>query len=404
MRSRLAPTGFVEGYQYHLTSTIGALYPPAWDELCVSADADVMLTRRFLQVLEDAPPFASATRYLAVWNPAASHYRAAAVVTLLSLDLVALAGRRLRRAVALVRRLFPSFLLVNAAFCGLSVSLGQSGVLMCPGADGHDESDERRAMRALDRLVQTIAHGEHARLVVYQDLAPRDETRLLELERRGYRRLANLPAHTFPTRFRDFDEYRGQLRANYRKIVRRSQRKFRAAGVTLDRLADPARIQAEYTDETHRLYQAVLERAEYQYEVLTTGFFHTLALAFPGELTCLLARAPTGEVIGFLWSLLVGGRYYGLYMGMDYDWNARCDLYFNLVYAELDYALRSGARTIDLGQTADRFKARLGSEAESRTFCIRGRGALLSPLLRATLPLLEPGPRPASALHVFRDL
>jgi predicted N-acyltransferase len=400
MRFRLASTRFIEGYQYHFTSTIGALYPPAWDKLCVSSEADVMLTRRFLKVLEDVRLFASATRYFAVWDPATSHYRAAVVVTLLPLDLVALAGRHVRRAVALLRRLFPSFLLVNAAFCGLSVSLGQSGVLAPPGADDHDE---RRAMRALDQLVQSVARAERARLVVYQDLAPRDETRLLELERRGYRRVANLPTHTFPTRFRDFDEYLGQLRANYRKIIRRSQRKFHAAGVTLDRLADPARIQAEYTDETHRLYHAVVDRAEYQYEVVTTSFFHALALAFPGELTCLLARAPSGEVIGFLWSLLVDGRYYGLYSGMDYDWNARCDLYFNLMYAELDYALRSGARTIDLGQTADRFKSRLGSEEESRTLCIRGRGALLSPLLRATLPLLAPASRPAPALHVFRD-
>ena len=146
----------------------------------------------------------------------------------------------------------------------------------------------------------------------------------------------------------------------------------------------------------------MVAKAEYQYEVLSTETFHALARAFPGELTLLLARAPSGEVIGYLWSLFVAGRYCVLYAGLDYEWNARCELYFNLMYAELAHALDCGARRIELGQTADGFKARLGCEAEPRTHCLRARGAAPSLVLRAILPLLAPQSPPAPALRVFR--
>jgi hypothetical protein len=136
--------------------------------------------------------------------------------------------------------------------------------------------------------------------------------------------------------------------------------------------------------------------------VLSKETFHALARAFPGEVTLLLACAPSGEVIGYSWSLFVQGHCCALYVGLDYEWNARCALYFHLAYAEMAYALDRDAHRIELGQTADSFKARLGCEAEARTLCLRARGALPSLALRAVLPLLAPQSPRALALRVFR--
>jgi predicted N-acyltransferase len=214
--------------------------------------------------------------------------------------------------------------------------------------------------------------------------------------------LPTLPTHRFPPIFRDFEEYSQEVRAGYRRAIRLTQRKLRDAGVTLERVEDPDELIARYGKAEHRLYRAVEERAAYKFEVVSTRFFHSLARAWPGGLTCTFARAPSGEVIGFLWSLLVAGRFHTLYVGLDYRWNARCDLYFNLFYADLDYALRRGATSIDLGQTADVFKSRLGAWQEPLFLCFRARRPVLAQALRLALPLLTPAAVPAPVYHVFR--
>jgi hypothetical protein len=142
MRLESAPpdisAGIMEGFRFRIVSSIDAVSPASWDELCASADADPMLTRRFLRALEDAPPITGVTRYLLLTDLGASGsatYSAAAVVTLLSFDLSLLAGPRVRRVVSALRRIFPTLLHVRVAACALGVSTGQSGLLVRPDVD-----------------------------------------------------------------------------------------------------------------------------------------------------------------------------------------------------------------------------------------------------------------------------
>jgi predicted N-acyltransferase len=385
------------GYFYRVTSTITRVDPAAWDELCASAGAGAMHSRRYLQVIEDERLFDGEQRYITLSMPGSSQLLAAAICTILPIDLVSLADEPIRRVVGTIRKLVPSFLRVKAAFCGIPVGLGQSSVLIRNGAD------ETRLLRALDRLLHGIAHLARAAIVLYQDFGPQDELRLKRLETRGYLRVRSLPYYTFPAQYHDFNAYLQSLRAVYRSSMRRSQRKLRDVGVTLERVSDASRLLELYSDEAHQLYLAVEAKAEYQFEIVTKHFFYALARAFPTDLTCVFGRAPSGEIIGFLWSLIVDKRYHGLYIGLDYHWSERSDLYFNLIYADMEYALRQGANRIDIGPTADRFKARLGGDKEPRYLAVRARHALLAGLLRCTLPWLTTPVDQVQAFRVFRD-
>ena len=51
------------------------------------------------------------------------------------------------------------------------------------------------------------------------------------------------------------------------------------------------------------------------------------------------------------------------YAGLDYRLNHEFDLYFNLMYTGLDRAFRKGVATINVGQTAAAFKARIGCDS-----------------------------------------
>jgi hypothetical protein len=84
-----------------------------------------------------------------------------------------------------------------------------------------------------------------------------------------------------------------------------------------------------------------------------------------------------------------------LFLGLDYDVNAQSELYFNLCYKELDFAMRHGTQTIFMGQTADVFKSRLRCCHRPLCFFVKLRGRL-GFLLRWFAHLLFPPPKPAS--------
>jgi Acetyltransferase (GNAT) domain len=97
------------------------------------------------------------------------------------------------------------------------------------------------------------------------------------------------------------------------------------------------------------------------------------------ELVTIIKEA---RIIAIGWCLIAGSAFHLMYAGLDYQLNRELDLYFNLMYAALDRALRSGATKIHVGQTASAFKARLGCHAEPLYGYIKGRGLLMWPLVR----------------------
>ena len=71
------------------------------------------------------------------------------------------------------------------------------------------------------------------------------------------------------------------------------------------------------------------------------------------------------RVAAFNWHLIHGEVYYLLFAGLDYDLNPSLDLYFDLMYAEMDPAFARRGEGLVFGQTADDFKVRLGCRPES---------------------------------------
>jgi hypothetical protein len=109
------------------------------------------------------------------------------------------------------------------------------------------------------------------------------------------------------------------------------------------------------------------------------------------------------RLIAFAWGLASASEQHGLFLGIDYEHNSACDLYFNVVYQFLDYAFRRGSKHISLGQTADAFKTRLGCSGSARHIYARGAGWLLSWVLPRCAGSLSP-PRPIMpANDVFKD-
>jgi hypothetical protein len=92
-----------------------------------------------------------------------------------------------------------------------------------------------------------------------------------------------------------------------------------------------------------------------------------------------------------------------MYGGLDYRLNREFDLYFNLLYALLDRGLQKRGATIVFGIGADTSKARLGCNSAPLYVFGKGRGPLMSFIVRAAGSLLLAQKPAAPRFNMFRN-
>jgi predicted N-acyltransferase len=263
-------------------------------------------------------------------------------------------------------------------------------------------TDHFTMLRQLDRLLVQLAWQRRMSAIVFKDFGPQEIARTDALLELGYVRADSLPMNSFPTRFRDFDHFCDSLRSRYRRQIVRSRRKLRRAGLRVVHLRGGMGFDELYTEDVHRLYSAVLSRAPIQLERLPAQFFRELARQFP-ENSAFTLICQGEHVVGFTCGLFHRRTYYNFFCGFDYELNAEAELYFNLLYEDLDYALQQDVRSIQIGQTADQFKLRVGCHREPRFCYLKVREPGLQLLLRAAGSSLFLPPPCVNERNLFRQ-
>jgi predicted N-acyltransferase len=277
------------------------------------------------------------------------HLVAAACLCSIRIDGALLAEGRSRRVAAVISRIVPPLVHVRIVLCGLPVSIGASHLCFAPDAD------RAEALRALDQAVVEFAKKERAVCIVFKEFDAEESRALQPLEALGYRRAESLPMNCVAADYRTFDEYVARVNAMRRRNIIRSRKKFAAAGLRVEQRLGGEGIADLYTDEVHRLYEAVLARADVRFESLPAEFFRELARQLPQQTVFTLVYQQN-RIVGFAASLFTEDLFEQMFVGLDYDLNPQCDLYFNLFFEALDGAFARGPREIYVGQTSDEFK------------------------------------------------
>jgi predicted N-acyltransferase len=388
------PASVRASYRVRVVDHAADLTSTHWGQVR-QATPSVFMDPRFLASVEHA--FAGHGRFLyALVVDHRERPMAWAALCTFPVDVLTLAGPRVQALAGEARRVSPGLGLMRALFVGLPVSLGQSHLALSPDAE------PEAVLAALDETLGEIAARERAWLVVWKEFDPAGAARLVPLLARGYRRAESPAMHELDARFKGFADYCAALKSHYRNDVRRSERKFRAAGLKVAQLHNADEIRRLYTPEVHRLYEAVVAKSSVKLEVLPIEFFHELTRRLP-DLVSLTAITDGNRVVAFNWGLMDGHVHHYLFCGMDYAAARDADLYFNLMYHQLDDALRCGPERIEVGQTADTFKARLGCRAMPRYFFVKPCGVLAAAALRHGFRVLFPDRRPGPTYSVFRS-
>ncbi|HUE16536.1 MAG TPA: GNAT family N-acetyltransferase [Planctomycetaceae bacterium] len=334
-------------YEFEVYDSIRRVEESEWDSLR-DAQSDPFMDRRFIEAVENSMGDQCRFRHIVV-RDAQRRPMATACLSSFVIEGASLAEGVSGKILGLLQRAFPRINRSKLILCGLPVSAGQSHIRFAPDAD------RAAALRIVDAVACEFASAEQARLILFKEIDPDGCRELAPLVSLGYRRADSFPLNYAPCNFDNFDDYLSRITSKKRRKLLRSQEKFAKSGLRVVRRAGRDHVAELYTDDVHRLFEAVENRSEVQFGKLPAEFFRELCRQLPDN-TVFTFVYRGDEVGGFSASLFSETTFHSLFVGLDYGVNSQCDLYFNLLYDVMDIALRRRPRTIVAGQTADAVK------------------------------------------------
>jgi hypothetical protein len=381
-------------YSYRIFNSIENVDSTEWQQVRSASDGSIVMDPRFIAAAEASMKQVHKFWYIVVYDKGGAPV-ACTSVSAITVDLVDFADPIVTRIIRYMPWLFSRLRHLKILICGLPVSTGQHTLALA------QRSASPQILPVLDTVICDLATEANADAIIYKEFGTGDLEWIEPLLPLGYRRISTPPMHFFKPLFDDLAQYCAALRGHYRWQINRSRRKLKHPGVELTVLTNPEEILRAYTCEVHALYRQMVDRAALKAEVLPIEFLHQIAMRLNGHVE-LIAIRKDGRIIAFGWCLH-GRSYHMLYAGLNYQLNHEFDLYFNLVYASLDRALRKRVSKIELGLGADAFKARLGCYSEPLYVFAKGQRPLMSFIVRAAGNFLIAQKPVTTPFNVFKN-
>lgn len=186
-----------------------------------------------------------------------------------------------------------------------------------------------------------------------------------------------LPNIEMPLTATSWDDYKQSLRSAYRRRLARIREKFQ--GIRAKKT--PC---AQFTTTHHRLYLAIMKQTPNKLETLTTDFFQHLPETF--QLTTYFDQE---QMLCWHITCQEQERFYFFFGGHDYAQLDERQVYFNNLFGVLEGAIAQKCTYLDLGQTAEIPKMRLGGHLIPKQVILYHRSALVRWLLQKLRRFIE---------------
>lgn len=354
-------------YSYDLYPRAGAVDTGAWREVCDPL-GNPFLDLRFLQAVETSFA-AEAQMWYAIFRDDAGRPVACACYSKYLVDGTLMAGGFVARMVSGVRRVWPRFLKFSILLCGTPVSTCGNQLGIAPAADMD------RLVPAIDGLAVQLARESGCMLISFKEFPRGEAERIESLKSRDFLKARSVVAYNLPGEFGSFDGYVASRSKRTRAKIRRHFKKFEEQGLTCEQLRGRDGVDQLFTDDVHRLYLNVLDRAHITFERIPVEFFREVARQLPDE-SCFTIMRQKERIVAFCCGVASAGAHTMLFCGLDYSLNAAADLYFNTIYRGLAHGLTPGVRTVFIGASADEFKQHMGCQGEPLAVYVKALGAV----------------------------
>ena len=370
-KERHRPTGF----GFALADSVDYFDAQRWDS--VTAHDSFFLSRRYLRILEEAGPDNLRQRYALIFRGREPVAAVVAQAVKVSLARVRKNSRK-DKISAPLERLEEKMLV-----CGNLLSWGMHGISFAPNED-------RKALwpavaEALYRLRRADKLFGDTAFVMVKDITDEHSDGASALSRFSYRQLETEPNMVLDiaSKWRSYDDYLASLTSKYRKTAKQIEKEVSAAGCQVEEVKDAHEV-GKYAKSLHELYLQTHRNARLRLVTLSPDFIPTLAERLGTDMRTTIVRND-GQLLGFVTTVRDGETAVGYYIGFDRKANAEFPIYFRLLQAVVDDAIKLGCRKLSLGRTALEPKARLGARPEPMRVWIRHRIPMLNVLVRGLL-------------------
>lgn len=367
-RERHRPTGF----GFALSDSVDYLDAARWDAL--AAPRSLFLSRPYLRVLEEAGPGGLRQRYAMI-------FRGREAVAAVAAQCVTISAARVRKVTPHEKLSAPlERVRETVLVCGNLLSWGMHGVAFAPGED--PAALWPAVAEALYRLRRADKLSGGPGLLMVKDISDADAPAASALSRFSYRPLETDPDMVLEIspRWGGYEDYLASLTSKYRRASRQIEQDVEAAGGRVEELRDVEGHAAEL----HGLYMQTHQNARLRLFTLREEFIPALAARLGEGMRCTVVRRDE-ELLGFVTTVRDGETAVGYYIGFDRAANGECPIYFRLLQAVVEDAIKLGCRRLSLGRTALEPKARLGARPAPMRVWIRHRIPALNVLVRAML-------------------
>ena len=171
--------------------------------------------------------------------------------------------------------------------------------------------------------------------------------------------------------WRNFEDYIAALRHHYAQRARKARKQF---SPLVRKELSMAEIEA-FAPKLQRLYMEVVKRQTIRLMLVNERYFVEMKKAY-GECFRIFGYFFKNILIGFSSSILYEKQWELHYIGIDYAFNEKHWLYFNMLYDAIADAIAAKKTELELGRTAREAKASLGAKPIYFKNYIRVRGSL----------------------------
>jgi hypothetical protein len=370
-RERHRPTGF----GFALADSIDYLDSIQWN--AVVGNNSLFLSQPYLRVLEQAGPDNLRQRYALIFRGPKPVAAVAAQSVIVSLSRVSQKPKK-GRAAAPLEKLQEKMLI-----CGNLLSWGMHGIAFAPDED--PTALWPAIAESLYRLRRADKLFGDTDLIMVKDIPNAHAAGASALSRFSYRQLETEPNMVLDisSKWRTYEDYLASLTSRYRKQAKQIDKEVAAARFQVELLSGPDEV-ARHGERLHELYLQTHHNARLRLVTLSPEFLPTLAAQLGEDLRCTIVRRDD-QLLGFVTTVRDGGTAVGYYIGFDRKVNADVPIYFRLLQAVVDDAIKFDCRSLSLGRTALEPKARLGARPDPFRIWIRHRIPMLNVLVRALL-------------------
>ncbi len=196
-------------------------------------------------------------------------------------------------------------------------------------------------------------------------------------EQKMYASGKTLPTVVLENRFSDWDEYLASLTSSYRRRLKK---------LTTDNatLKFSTLASTHFSEPMYQLYENVYEKSKAKLEKLNIDFFKNLPPEFQ-FLVCYHNK----EVAGWNISLKDNNIFYFFLGGVDYRLNKTHNIYLRLLAELVKAGIESKCQLVELGQTAEIPKMRMGGKLQPLYMQASHSNPFLNVMLKMSKPLLE---------------